>query len=244
MKINIEHNYYPEDMVPYSIVRDHLRYDYGDAEELVKSYVASACDYMETLTNRVFSSTTPEQHETAEHTFDASPAPLNGAVTVYLDKDELDAVKTLRNVTGDWSVVSQEYYHETGVWMPIAGRDQVEAVEDDPSTTEVDETVAFVQGAAGATNLSLTNIYTDVYPIEIDYMDLGQPIDIHDRDKQVYRITLSGGDNVKDLPRQYRQAMLLLVGHYDSQREAEYIGGLTTEIKEGVQRLLATVKVY
>jgi rod shape determining protein RodA len=61
---------------------------------------------------------------------------------------------------------------------------------------------------------------------------------------QVYRITLAGGDNVKDLPRQYRQAMLLLVGHYDSQREAEYIGGLTTEIKEGVQRLLATVKVY
>ena len=55
---------------------------------------------------------------------------------------------------------------------------------------------------------------------------------------------LEGGDNVKDLPRQYRQAMLLLVGHYDSQREAEYVGGLTTEIKEGVQRLLATVKVY
>ena len=54
MKINIQHNYYPEDMVPYSVVRDHLRYDYGDAEELVKSYVASACDYMETLTNRVF----------------------------------------------------------------------------------------------------------------------------------------------------------------------------------------------
>ena len=86
MKINKNSNFYPEDMVPYSIVRDHLRYDYGDAEELVKSYVASACDYMETLTNRVFSSTTPEQHETAEDTFNAAPAALNGSAVIYLTR--------------------------------------------------------------------------------------------------------------------------------------------------------------
>jgi len=34
------------------------------------------------------------------------------------------------------------------------------------------------------------------------------------------------------------------VGHYDSQREAEYIGGLTSEVKEGVHRLMSTVKLY
>lgn len=226
-----------------SIVRDHLRYDYGDAEELVKSYVASACDYMETLTNRVFCSSEPERHETAENVFNDAPAPLSGTVTVYLDKGELDAVKTLRNVTGEWAVTAQEYYHNTNVWMPLAGRDQVEAVEDDPNSSP-DETVEFVEGADGGSDFDLTNVYTDVYPIELDYTEMGEPGDIHARDKQVYKVTLQGGDNVKDLPRQYRQAMLLLVGHYDSQREAEYVGGLTTEIKEGVQRLLATVKVY
>ncbi len=83
------------------------------------------------------------------------------------------------------------------------------------------------------------------YPIQIDFTGVDIPSDINaDQDYDLYRVTLEGGDNVKDLPRQYRQAMLLLVGHYDSQREAEYVGGLTTEIKEGVQRLLATVKVY
>lgn len=249
MKININHNYYPEDMVPYSVVRDHLRYDYDDAEELIKSYVSSACDYMETLTNRVFCSSTPERHETGESQYNETPAPLDGSVVVYLDKGDIEAVKALRNVTGNWTVSSQEYFHETGVWMPMAGQAQVEAVEavaDDPLTTEVDETVEavdFVQGAAGS-DMTHAFIYVDTYPIEIDWTKVEQPSDIHVREKQVYRITLSGGDNVKDLPRQYRQAMLLLVGHYDSQREAEYIGGLTTEIKEGVQRLLATVKVY
>lgn len=243
MKLNIQHNYYPEDMVPYSVVRDHLRYDYGDAEELVKSYVASACDYMETLTNRVFCSSAPERHEIDEDNYNPTPNALNATVTVYLDKGDTNSVQKLRNITGDWTVASEEYWHETGEWVPMAGRTQVEAVADDPLTTEVDETVEFVQGAEG-TNMTDAVIFNDTYPIEIDWTSVNAPADIHARDKQVYKIVLSGGDNVKDLPRQYRQAMLLLVGHYDSQREAEYVGGLTTEIKEGVQRLLATVKVY
>lgn len=213
MKINKNSNFYPEDMVPYSIVRDHLRYDYGDAEELVKSYVASACDYMETLTNRVFSSTTPEQHETAEDTFNATPAALNGSAVVYLDENDILAIQSLRNVTGDWTVVSKEYLDENGTYVTLS------------------DTKARVRNTG--------------YPIQVDFTDIEVPTDINtDQDYDLYRVTLSGGDNVKDLPRQYRQAMLLLVGHYDSQREAEYVGGLTTEIKEGVQRLLATVKVY
>ena len=95
MKINIQHNYYPEDMVPLTVVRDHLRYDYGDAEELIKSYVASACDYMETLTNRVFSSSTPDQHETSEGVYNASPAALEGSAVIYLDRYDINAVQTL-----------------------------------------------------------------------------------------------------------------------------------------------------
>ena len=218
MRIKISHNYYPEDMVPYSVVRDHLRYDYGDAEELVKSYVASACDYMETLTNRVFSSTNPDRHETGEDTYNESPTAKKALVTVWLDRDEINKIQTLRNITGDFLTVSGMYYDNTGTWVEL------------PTTDAQFDDIEF---------------RLDSYPPQIDMTNFQAPEDLYDkRDYDLYRFTLTGGDNVKDLPRQYRQAMLLLVGHYDSQREAEYIGGLTTEIKEGVQRLLATVKVY
>ncbi len=218
MRIKTNSNYYPEDMVPYSIVRDHLRYDYGDAEELVKSYVASACDYMEALTNRVFSSTNPEQHETGEGTFDVSPTAKKGNINIWLDKDEIDHIQTLRNLTGDYLVSSGLYYNDQGVWAEL------------PTTGTQFDDIEF---------------RLDSYPPQIDMTNFTPPADLYTkRDYDLYKFVFTGGDNVRDLPRQYRQAMLLLVGHYDSQREAEYVGGLTTEIKEGVQRLLATVKVY
>lgn len=224
MKINIQHNYYPEDMVPYSVVRDHLRYDEGDAEELIKSYVASACDYMETLTNRVFCSSSPDLHENDLYNQVDSADPLLATVTVFFDEDELDKVHYLRNITGDWTYddTSLLYLHEDGSWVSLAGGATWDGFDD----------------------YSKAYVMTDTYPIAIDWSAAGKPGDLHPRKKDVYQMTFTGGDNVRSLPRQYRQAMLLLVGHYDSQREAEYIGGLTTEIKEGVQRLLATVKVY
>ena len=213
MKINIQHNYYPEDMVPLTVVRDHLRYDYGDAEELIKSYVASACDYMETLTNRVFCSSTPDRHELSEGVFNDAPVILNGSAVIYLDRLDINAVQTLRNVTGEWTVGDIKYLNTAGSYVDL------------------------IDNKARVRNTG--------YPLQVDFRDIEIPADINeDQDYDLYKIVLSGGDNVKDLPRQYRQAMLLLVGHYDSQREAEYIGGITTEIKEGVQRLLATVKVY
>ena len=58
------------------------------------------------------------------------------------------------------------------------------------------------------------------------------------------RVTIEGGEPLTSVPRAYRQAALLLVGHYDTQREAEYTGGITSEIKEGVNRLLASVRSY
>ena len=71
--------------------------------------------------------------------------------------------------------------------------------------------------------LDTTNTYVDYtdtkarvrntgYPIQIDFVDAEAPADINtDQDYDLYKVVLEGGDNVKDLPRQYRQAMLLLV---------------------------------
>lgn len=213
MKINKQSNYYPEDMVPYRVVREHLRYNYGDSEELMKEYIAAATDYLEVLSDRVFCSSTPEQHETGDATYDVSPTAKDGTVTVYLDKSDINSVQALRNVTGTYAVTSIEYRDTNGDYVALVDTD--------------------------------ARVRNTGYPIQIDFTDLEEPADIAtDFDYDVYRVVLTGGDNVKDLPRQFRQAMLLLVGHYDVHRETEFIGGLTTELKEGVKRLVSTVKVY
>ena len=224
MKINKNSNYYPEDMVPYSVVREHLRYNAGDAEELMKSYITSACDYMETLTDRVFCSTTPDLHENNLYNQVDPVDALSATATVFFDVDELNKVHYLRNITGSWTYqdVSLLYLHEDGQWVSMAGGG----------------------GSAGVDDYTKAYVMTDTYPIAIDWTEVGIPSDIHPRGKDVFQITFNGGDNVKDLPRQFRQAMLLLVGHYDTHREAEFIGGLTTELKEGVKRLINSVKVY
>ena len=71
------------------------------------------------------------------------------------------------------------------------------------------------------------------------------PQDLVEGDNEaLYRIWFKGGEPVSGLPHQFRAAMMLLVAHYYTNREAEYVGGITTEIKEGVKRLLTTVKLF
>lgn len=199
-------------MIPYSVVRSHLRYSYGDAEELVQSYVASAADYLSKLSDHVFSSNTPDQHETAEDTYDTGVAALQSTVTIYLDRDEREDVHYLRNITGSFTA-TVEYMDTNGDYVALVD-----------------------------TN---AKVRMNAYPIKVDFTKLDEPSGmITDEDEDVYKITLTGGSNVKDLPRQFRQALLLLVGHYDMHRETEYLGGVTSELKEGVSRLISTVKAY
>jgi len=212
MKKVINQQFYPEDMIPYSVVRSHLRYSYGDAEELVQSYVASAADYLSKLSDHVFSSNTPDQHETAEDTYDTGVAALQSTVTIYLDRDEREDVHYLRNITGSFTA-TVEYMDTNGDYVALVD-----------------------------TN---AKVRMNAYPIKVDFTKLDEPSGmITDEDEDVYKITLTGGSNVKDLPRQFRQALLLLVGHYDMHRETEYLGGVTSELKEGVSRLISTVKAY
>jgi len=212
MKKVINQQFYPEDMIPYSVVRSHLRYSYGDAEELVQSYVASAADYLSKLSDHVFSSNTPDQHETAEDTYDTGVAALQSTVTIYLDRDEREYVHYLRNITGSFTA-TVEYMDTNGDYVALVD-----------------------------TN---AKVRMNAYPIKVDFTKLDEPSGmITDEDEDVYKITLTGGSNVKDLPRQFRQALLLLVGHYDMHRETEYLGGVTSELKEGVSRLISTVKAY
>jgi len=213
MKTIVNNNYYPEDLVPLSIVRQHLRYEEGEADDLINSYLEAAIDYMLTVTNRVFCSSSPALHEDATYSLQSGAAAKLSTVTVYMDRYEVNEIQTLRNITGFYTIDDIDYLDTN------------------------DNYVAYTDTKAKVRNTG--------YPIQIDFTKAEPPTDLNeDQDYDLYKITLTGGENVKDLPKQFTQAALMLVGHYDAHREAEFFGGITTEVKEGVQRLLASVKRY
>lgn len=212
MKTIVTQNYYAEDLVPLSIIRGHLRYEQGEADDLINSYLEAAMDYMLTVTNRVFCSSTPAQHENSNYDL-VSVSAKNSTVTVYLDRLDVTEIQTLRNITGTYAVEAIDYLDTSGDY------------------------VAYVDDKARVRNTG--------YPLQVDFTGAEPPVDLNeDQDYDLYKITLEGGENVKDLPKQFTQAALMLIGHYDSHREAEFFGGITTEVKEGVQRLLGSVKRY
>jgi len=169
-------------------------------------------DYMLTVTNRVFCSSTPASHEDSNYDL-VSVSAKNSTVVVYLDRLEVNEIQTLRNITGTYTVEAIDYLDTSGDY------------------------VAYVDDKARVRNTG--------YPLQVDFTGTEPPVDLNeDQDYDLYKVTLSGGENVKDLPKQFTQAALMLIGHYDSHREAEFFGGITTEVKEGVQRLLGSVKRY
>ncbi len=88
-------------------------------------------------------------------------------------------------------------------------------------------------------------IITTRYPIHIDIrkgVDLLD--DAADEQEDFWKLTFKAGTDFMSLPKQYKQAALLLVGHYYNMREAENIGGITTELKEGVRRLIQSVRQF
>lgn len=124
-------------------------------------------------------------------------------------------------------------------------------------TLDRGEKKAWLRGLTGATVDSVQYLDSDfVYQDYEDYKVIDSiyphqvfigtyPDDINmDVDNSLIKISLSGGTLISSLPSQYKQAVLLLVGHYYANREAEYIGGVTSEIKEGVHRLLQSVRKY
>jgi hypothetical protein len=80
------------------------------------------------------------------------------------------------------------------------------------------------------------------YPAQFDLSELCNLVDCDDG--TMFRIRMSCGTDWSGLPMQYTQAALLLIGHYYNMREAEAIGGVTAEVKEGVHRLIASVRQY
>ena len=82
---------------------------------------------------------------------------------------------------------------------------------------------------------------TPDYPASLDLTEVEVDSGL---DQDLFRVTLTCGASLGDLPKQYHQAALLLVGHYYNQRETEVIGQITSELKEGVRRLVMSARQF
>ena len=89
-------------------------------------------------------------------------------------------------------------------------------------------------------------IITDRYPCYVDLSNYVKAIgtEASDHEEDFARMHMVAGTDLMAVPKQYKQAALLLIGHYYNQREAENPGGITMEIKEGVHRLLQSVRRF
>lgn len=181
----------PTELMSLDIVKEHLRVESENEDQLILQYMSAAMDYMSSVSGRTFKY--------------ASSSP-----TIYLYMDKNERIAQIRRAR-DLTFISARYAAEDGVYKTL------------PSD-------AF-------------RYSKEVYPTAVEVTD--PPSDLDPRSYEgIYRFAFTGGDNVSDLPNQFKIAMLMLVGHYYANREAEYVGGITTELKEGVRRLMNTVKRF
>ena len=99
------------------------------------------------------------------------------------------------------------------------------------------------------TDNTYATLSTDDYSFQAAYpctLDLTEalPSDLSEGEHDLFRVTITCGTPLGSLGKQYTQAALLLVGHYYNQREAEVIGQITSELKEGVRRLVMSARQF
>lgn len=146
-------------------------------------------------------------------------------VTVLVDYEELEhriELTGINDVTADG--FSVKYRKEDGTYSTD--------ILDDEATDYIDDLEYL--------------IIRDSYPPYLYFENLRDKVRDTDSKftKGFVKIECDAGLALTKLPRQYKQAALLLVGHYYNMREAEVIGAISMELKEGVQRLMASVRQY
>jgi hypothetical protein len=149
-------------------------------------------------------------------------------VELYLDKDEL--------------VVDTEYEFHPSFYPLLREPEQTYTFEQVP----VEIVVQYLNNQGEYVDLEEGVdyiLYDRKYPASIKLLELETPIEDGDPDGySYYRIVLLFGE--ERYPARFKQAYLLLTGHFYNQREAEVIGAITTEVKMGVDRLIGSLRNY
>jgi len=148
------------------------------------------------------------------------------SVEVLVDYDELEHPVELAGVNNiDGATITVKYRLADGTLS-------TDVTDDSPSTDYLADLKYIV--------------IEDIYPAYIYFENFRDLVsDTATEYKKGYvKVSFTAGVALSSAPLQYKQAALLLVGHYYNMREAEAIGGITMELKEGVQRLMASARQY
>lgn len=224
--------------MPKSVIRQHLRYEEDEAEYAINEYAANAIDYMMDVTGITFKS----DDATSQNEAGVGVASLAERGTAFkseklisFTRDEVLSGETFRvgGMKGDWRLYTTDDL--------VTGDSCFEYWYDD-NGTEGSAVAAWDAGFGIRIQQHADAWYFNFKDFDSDFITGELRDDL--LEYRAFTVKLEGGVELTTAPRAYRQAMLLLVGHYDTQREAEYIGGITSEIKEGVQRLLQSQMSY
>lgn len=187
-------------------------------------------------------------HHTENFTYTIQGQPSGFNATAYTtsllkwDHDTSDFVVyvSVDTITGAYdgtrSIIDNAHLDEVGLYKV---RDLL--VNANAETHETNTYFVVTDG----TDLFDCRVAYDRYPmyLKVDKI-LELPKDASEYEEDFVEIVLDAGTELSSLPYQYSQAALLLVGHYYNMREAENIGGITSEVKEGVHRLVQSVRQY
>ena len=168
---------------------------------------------------------------------------------VYLDA-ALDYMQSLTDrLLGSHTVVALVDYDELKHRIELTGVNDITEAGITVKYRKEDGTFSGdITAADGADYISDLKylIVDDIYPPYIYFENLQDKVSATDSEfvKGYVKLEMTAGTALASLPRQYKQAALLLVGHYYNQREAENIGGIVMEVKEGVHRLMQSVRQF
>jgi len=197
-----------------ALLRNHVRAIDDSENDLLKIYLEAAIDYMQELSDRILGASD---------------------VVVTLDYNEARRALTIPKCQNAGSTLTLKYRKDDQTWS----ENVLDAEIPDPSDPN-----ATIENPDYIEDLDYLYSY-DRYPVLINVGDLiGKTTDHSDFNTDFVQLTFTAGTALSALPKQYKQAALLLVGHYYNMREAENIGGVTTELKEGVRRLIQSVRQF
>lgn len=197
------------------LLRSHVRAIDDSEDDLLAIYLDAAIDYMQELSDRVIGASD---------------------VVVTLDLNEARRGITIPKCQNAGSTVTIKYRKDDQTWSEDVLSETIPDPDNQPNGT--------LPNPDYIEDLEYLYLY-DRYPVHINVSDLiGKVTDPSEFNTDFIQLTFTAGTELSALPKQYKQAALLLVGHYYNMREAENIGGITTELKEGVRRLIQSVRQF
>lgn len=169
---------------------------------------------------------------------------------VYLEA-AIDYMQSLTDrLLGSHSVQVLVNYDELDHYIRLAGVNNVDGSTITIKYRKADGTFSgdIIDDTPGADYLEdlKYHIIDDIYPVYIYLENLKELVSDTRSDyvEGFVKIDMTAGVALSSVPLQYKQAALLLVGHYYNQRETENVGGITMEIKEGVHRLMQSARQF